>query len=432
MLRPGPCYFFQRSTLLGAKVSEMIEMREHHNVLDINEDKKDLYIKAYKCSEIILYVNRLSKRLGGSYLSNNDLQDNLAYYGNVKRILLIDNYWKNKELEKIPSIEKQKIIFQEIWKADSIPDKDQIINMGSEICNEVINNGKKGIIILGHESLLWLVPILKRKLNRTRICVIHHGTPTHSLEGLGSKFKMKFIKNLGSVDFIITVAPHLSEIISSIVDKKVITLPNFPKLPEVSVRIKSKSRDNEVHILQISTMREVKRPLDGLELLYQLSKNEMLPTLTFLGSGELLEKYTKLASSDMLNGTIRFIPFANRTEVAELLISHDFLFLPSAEEGFPRVIVESMLCGRPVVISSGANACRLINNGQNGLIFQTGDIEEAALKIVELHSDNEKYKTIVRNGNRTIEVLRKWRKESIRELLQIIGIYMPEWRCPKR
>jgi glycosyltransferase involved in cell wall biosynthesis len=409
-------------------------MREHHNVLDINEDNKDLYIKESECSEIILYVNRLSKRLGGSYLSNNDLQADLAHYGNVKRILLLDDFWKNKELEKIPYIEEQKIIFKEIWEADSIPDKNQIINMGSEICNEVnevINNGKKSVIILGHESLLWLAPILKRKLNGTRICVIHHGTPTHSLEELGSRFKMKFIKNLGSVDFIIAVAPHLSEIISSIVDKKVITLPNFPKLPEVSVRIKSKSRGNEVHILQISTMREVKRPLDGLELLSQLSRNEMLPTLTFLGNGELLEKYTKLALSDMLNGTIRFIPFANRTEVAELLISHDFLFLPSAKEGFPRVIVESMLCGRPVVISSGANVCQLINNGQNGLIFQTGAIEEAASKIVELHSDEEKYKAIVRNGNRTIEFLRKWRKESIRELLQIIEIYMPEWRCPK-
>jgi glycosyltransferase involved in cell wall biosynthesis len=303
--------------------------------------------------------------------------------------------------------------------------------VGSEICNEVINDGKKGIIILGHESLLWSAPILKRKLNGTKVCVIHHGTPTHSLEELGSQFKMKFIKNLDSVDFIIAVAPHLSEIISSIVDKKVITLPNFPKFHEVPVRIKSKSRGNEVHILQISTMREIKLPLDGLELLRQISKNEMSPTLTFLGNGELLKKYTKLASSDMLNGTVRFIPFANRTEVAELLISHDFLFLPSLKEGFPRVIVESMLCDMPVVISSGANACQLINNGQNGLVFRTGDMAEAASKMVELHSDKEKYKTVVRNGNRTIEFLRKWRKESIRELLQIIEIYMPEWRRPK-
>lgn len=406
-------------------------MRQHHNVLDINENKKGVSIKASECSEIILYVNRLSKKLGGSYLSNNDLQNDLAHYGNVKRILLIDNYWKNRELGKIPGIEEQKKIFQEIWEVDSIPDKDQIINMGSEICNEVTNNGKIGIIILGHESLLWLVPILKRKLNGTRICVIHHGTPTHSLEELGSQFKMKFIKNLDSVDFIIAVAPHLFEIISLIVDKKVITLPNFPELPEVSVRMKSKSIGNDVHILQISTIREVKRPLDGLELLYQLSRNKMLPTLTFLGSGELLKKYTKLTSSDTPNGTIQFIPFANRIEVAELLISHDFLFLPSAKEGFPRVIVESMLCGRPVVISSGANACRLINNGENGLIFQTGDIEEAASKIVEFDSDEEKYKNIVRNGNRTIKFLRKWRNESIKELLQIIEIYMPEWRCSK-
>jgi hypothetical protein len=83
----------------------MIEMREHYNVLNINEDKKDLYMHTSECSEIILYVNRLSKRLGGSYLSNNDLQDDLAHYGNVKRILLLDDFWKNKELEKIPHIE---------------------------------------------------------------------------------------------------------------------------------------------------------------------------------------------------------------------------------------------------------------------------------------------------------------------------------------
>jgi len=376
----------------------------------------------------IFYINRLSKRLGGSYLSNNDLQDDLACYGNVKCILVLDNYWKNKELEKIPCIEKQKIIFQEIWDGDSIPDKNQISNLGVEISKEIISDGKKGIIILGHESLLWAVPIIKRKLNENRICVIHHGTPTHSLGELGSKFKTKFTKNLDMVDFIIAVSPHLSKIISSIVDKKVITMPNFPKLPQVPVRIKSKPI-GEVYILQISTMREVKRPFDGMELIYQLSRNEMLPTLTFVGNGELFKKYTELASSDATNGTIRFIPFASRTEVAKLLKTHDFLFLPSAKEGFPRVIVESMLCNTPVVISSGANACGLINNGQNGLVFQTGDIKEAAAKIAELHSDKEKYKTLVQNGNKTVEFIRKRRKESIRELLQIIESYIPGWRC---
>lgn len=387
-------------------------------------------MKKCESSEIICYINWLSKWLGGSYLSNNDLQDDLSYYGNVKRILLLDNVWRNRNMEKLPNIKMQKVIFHESWKTNSIPDDNQLINIGLELCDEMRNNRKKRIIILGHERLLWIVPILKRELKGGMIGVIHHGTPTHSLEEFGSTFKAKFVKNLYGVDFFITVAPHLSEIILSFVDKKVITLPNFPKLPYVS-ETKSKPIGNKIKILQISTMRELKRPIDGLELIDQLLRNRMLPTLTFLGNGELLKKYTKFISSNMPKGTIRFIPFASRIEVARLLASHDFLFLPSKKEGFPRVIIESMLCEKPVVISSGANACQLIHTDQNGLTFQTGDIEEAATKILELHSDKKKYQTIIRNGKKTLNFLLRWRNESIQELLRIIETYMPKWRCSK-
>lgn len=406
-------------------------MKRRHKMSAVNQSKKALFRKVANSSEIVLYVNRLSKDLGGSYLSNNDIQDDLSHYGPINRVLLLDNYWKNKNWRKIPDIEKHKIIFQNLWDMESIPENEQKNNIGLiKICSEVINNGINVLVILGHESLVWLVPNLK-KIGGIKISTVHHGTPTHSLEEKGRRFKKEFIENLELLDFIIAVSPHLAKIILSFVSKKVIVLPNFPKLHNQSIMMKSEFSKNEIRILQISTMREIKRPYDGIELVRELSRNGVPVTLTIVGGNEVLAKYAKLSSSNISNGTIQVVPFAKRLEITKLITSHDFIFLPSAKEGFPRVSVEAMLCRKVIVVSQGANECGLIIDGKNGVVFQTGDIEDAAAKILRLYSSKEKYKSIVQNGSKTIKVIHKWRGRSIKELLQVIETWAPKWRFSK-
>ncbi|OGL43508.1 MAG: hypothetical protein A2W05_09530 [Candidatus Schekmanbacteria bacterium RBG_16_38_10] len=56
----------------------------------------------------------------------------------------------------------------------------------------------------------------------------------------------------------------------------------------------------------------------------------------------------------------------------------DIFVLPSEREGFPRVILEAMLMGKPVIASRIAGPAELVIDKETGFLFQTGNIEKLA------------------------------------------------------
>ena len=61
----------------------------------------------------------------------------------------------------------------------------------------------------------------------------------------------------------------------------------------------------------------------------------------------------------------------------------DLFLLASKFEGFPNVLIESLVCGVPVVASNCKGGIREIINPDNGLIADYDSFESMALKITE-------------------------------------------------
>lgn len=71
--------------------------------------------------------------------------------------------------------------------------------------------------------------------------------------------------------------------------------------------------------------------------------------------------------------------FGFRGEVAPLMAVCDLIAHTSiAPEPFGRVIVEAMLCGRPVVAAAAGGAIELIESGKTGWLVEPGNVEELA------------------------------------------------------
>ncbi|MCU0537676.1 MAG: glycosyltransferase family 4 protein [Hydrococcus sp. Prado102] len=78
-----------------------------------------------------------------------------------------------------------------------------------------------------------------------------------------------------------------------------------------------------------------------------------------------------------LSKRVQFFGF--RGEVAPLMAVCDLIAHTStAPEPFGRVIVEAMLCGRPVVASAAGGAIELIETGKTGWLVEPGNVEELA------------------------------------------------------
>ncbi|EGL62500.1 glycosyltransferase [Agrobacterium sp. ATCC 31749] len=87
-----------------------------------------------------------------------------------------------------------------------------------------------------------------------------------------------------------------------------------------------------------------------------------------------------------LDDRVRFLGF--RSDVPELMASMDVVAHTSiVAEPFGRVVVEAMMCGRPVVATRGGGVTEIIRDGETGLLVPPGDAAALAAALGTILSD---------------------------------------------
>lgn len=76
-----------------------------------------------------------------------------------------------------------------------------------------------------------------------------------------------------------------------------------------------------------------------------------------------------------------FLDGVRQVELAAYMARARVFVLPSLSEGLPRVIVEAMMCGTPVIASSVSGIPDVIRDGENGWLVPAGDVEALACAI---------------------------------------------------
>src|SRR5207247_2175114 len=73
-----------------------------------------------------------------------------------------------------------------------------------------------------------------------------------------------------------------------------------------------------------------------------------------------------------------------RRDVPELLEVFDVFLLTSLWEGLPRVLVEAMIMGVPVVAPDVDGISEVIRTGENGYLVSPGDTASMTVRVIEL------------------------------------------------
>jgi len=150
-------------------------------------------------------------------------------------------------------------------------------------------------------------------------------------------------------------------------------------------------------VLFCAKLQPWKRPADLLRAFAKAN----LPNahLLFAGDGPLRQQLEEEAAALGINGRVRFLGFANQSQLPALYTSADLMVLPSEYEPFGVVVNEAMLCGCPVVASDRVGAAvDLVAPVHPQFIFRCGDIDGLAGILSRAVADGAVLKEISRRG----------------------------------
>lgn len=234
-----------------------------------------------------------------------------------------------------------------------------------------------------------------------------------------------FIENMKYYDRIIFSIPQYTEdaIICGLERERIVTLPPFldisgyPPKESNKARTKYNISTDDFLIACVSRM----DPRKGQELLIEamdqiVNKNGRKNVkCLFVGNGSFSKKMlnnSRQSRVDMLKEMVdsraltRHIFFTGRVDDTDLYsIYHDcdVAIQPSIHEGFGLTITEAMILGKPVIGSNVGGIPIQIEEGYNGYLFEKGNYQELAQKILLLMDHSAQRTKLGLNGIETVK-----------------------------
>ena len=112
--------------------------------------------------------------------------------------------------------------------------------------------------------------------------------------------------------------------------------------------------------------------------------------------GKKIGKEIKEAEKEYDN--IKLLPSMPREELYELYRRSDALVVPSIDDPMPVVATESFMLEKVVICSNHTGTSYYIENGINGFVFESGNVEDLKNKIIEIVENRDKLDNIKRRG----------------------------------
>lgn len=162
------------------------------------------------------------------------------------------------------------------------------------------------------------------------------------------------------------------------------------KIQNVQVDKKAKRREigvGEDDIVLISVGELSKRKNHKIVIEAVAKMKELNVKYVVCGKGKYNNMLKEMADKLGISRQVLLLGF--RVDVVEICKSSDVFVFPSTQEGLPVSLMEAMACGLPCVVSNIRGNVDLIEDGENGLLFQPTDVETLKKKLLELIYDKQ-------------------------------------------
>ena len=195
--------------------------------------------------------------------------------------------------------------------------------------------------------------------------------------------------------------------------EKIALIPNgldlaeFASLPQKGCfREKFKIPEDKKMVLYLGRIHEIKG-LDVLVKAFRFVKDAGdfgNAVLVFAGSDDgYLNKLKSLVYQANLSSNVIFTGPLYGNDKLAAYVDSDVVVLPSYYETFPNVVLEAYGCSKPVIASNVESISDIVSHGNTGLLFDSGNAEKLAEKILYLLANPQIAMEMGRRGRNLVE-----------------------------
>lgn len=217
---------------------------------------------------------------------------------------------------------------------------------------------------------------------------------------------------LKNISEIIVCSPQMEYLIRGMTNSRIHVIPNG-----IDIEHFNKSQMNypicHPSIFFVGMLKKVK----GVEILLkamQIVLNRISKAHLYIaGTGPQESELKKIAEKLNIMNNVTFLGFVSEDYKYSLYKSTDISVFPSLYEPFGIVLLEAMVCGKAVVASNVGGIPSIVDNGNTGLLFESGNSQELAQKIILLLEDKNLRERLGENGLKKAQQF-KWENIAIK------------------
>ncbi len=108
--------------------------------------------------------------------------------------------------------------------------------------------------------------------------------------------------------------------------------------------------------------------------------------------------------------SVEFLGSVAQAELPAILGSSHVLVLPSVEDGFGLVVPQAMACACPILVSSAAGSCDMVEDGVDGFVVEPRDVEAMAERMQRLIDEDGLQERMSAAALEHVRTLGGWRE----------------------
>jgi glycosyltransferase involved in cell wall biosynthesis len=245
------------------------------------------------------------------------------------------------------------------------------------------------LLIIGRETFAWQLPDLARSRNISSMLLMQGSGLFGMKHSFSSADRDRLVRQFGKVDSIVAVAKHLEGPIRELGLPRAVVIRNpvdlskfFPAPKDAGLMESLGIAPGHFIIAHISNLKAIKRTSDIVASAPEVIRRKPRAIYLVVGDGQGREQMEAECRKLEIIDHFRFIGWVDHEEVANYINLADAVVMTSQSEAMALVYLETQACGRLLIASDIPAAREAVRDGETGLLFRMGDIDDLTTKIL--------------------------------------------------